>query len=242
MGCFSWCTSDTKKSIPCCIPFGDLPGTVYLLNPFGEPYKETGYDGYGEFGGRDVYELVVEWNREFLTPDNITKPDRSSWAPGDEGSRYFAKAMAEYNVACEAIKAYAGGASDEFMRENYGAALGYAGYANDWKRCLGIKIACYDKDHVKLKYPIKIVEKAVPYEQAGMSPACPFQGCIYPDSMREIRRDVRKVFADLAMAEEKWKDAQEKKSLAEQIQDASYGDGKEIKDSVAKDGREVPGR
>ena len=71
MGAFSWCTSDTKKSIPCCIPFGDLPGTVYLLNPFGEPYKETDYEGYGEFGGRDVYELVVEWNREYLSPDHI---------------------------------------------------------------------------------------------------------------------------------------------------------------------------
>lgn len=116
MGCFSWCTSDTKKSIPCCIPFGDLPGTVYLLNPFGEPYKETDYEGYGEFGGRDVYDLVVEWNREHLTPDNVTKPDRSDYAPGKAGDGYYQKACERHAVICEAIQAYAGGASDAFMK------------------------------------------------------------------------------------------------------------------------------
>ncbi|MBR6701089.1 MAG: hypothetical protein IKL72_05105, partial [Firmicutes bacterium] len=166
MGSFSWCTSDTKKSIPCCMPFGDLPDTVYLLNPFGEPYKETDYEGYGKFGGRDVYELVMEWNREYLTPDNIRKPDRSRYRDGEEGDNSFAKEMERYHIVCEAIEAYKNGASDNYMKETFGKQISYLDSGSDWKRCLGIKIACYEREHVKLKYPIKIVEHPMPYEKA----------------------------------------------------------------------------
>ena len=234
MGYFSWCTSDTQKSIPSCIPFGDLPGTVYLLNPFGEPYKESFYDGFGEFGGRDVYELVAEWNREYLTPDNITKPDRSDYAPGADGEPYFARAMESYQVKCEAIKAYAAGASDEFMQEQYGKQLGYGGFAPDWKRIIGIAIACADENHVKLKYPIKIVENPVPYDQAKISPGCPFQGCFYPDSELEMRKQVREAFADLAKEEQKWKASQRKDPLANQVQTAaSRTTGEKTTDTIS---------
>jgi len=221
MGAFSWCTSDTQKSIPCCMPFGDLPSTVYLLNPFGEPYKESYYEGYGVFGGRDAYELVVEWNREYLTSDNIHKPERHRYAPGKEGTEHYNRAFNHYLQVCAALAAYAAGASDEFMKENYGELLSY-GVKSEWKRCLGIQIACYEENHVKLRYPIKIVEHPMEYEKAGISPSCPYQGCIYPDSMAEIRRGVRKAFARLTTAEEKWKGVcQGKEPLAKKIQTAS---------------------
>lgn len=201
MGVFSWCTSDTRKSIPCCMPFGGLPGTVYLLNPFGEPYKESHYEGYGEFGGRDVYDLVVEWNREYLTPDQIAAPKRSDYEAGAEGDTYYARAVQKHDMYCCAIRDYANGASDDYMFKKYGRVLGY-GDGSDWKRCLGIRLACYDEDHVKLKYPIKIVEHPMEYEKAGISPGCPFQGCFYPDRMKEIRQGVRSAFEDLARAQE----------------------------------------
>lgn len=216
MGAFSWCTSDTKKSIPCCMPFGDLPDTVYLLNPFGEPYKETDYEGYGVFGGRDVYELVVEWNREYLTPDNINKPERSSFVKGQSGDVYFANALEQYKTWCDIIQAYAAGASDAYIEELYGKDLPFRP-ADEWKRNLGIQIACYNVDHVKLKYPIKIVEHPMDYDKAGISPNCPFQGCIYPDSLAQIRREVRQAFARLAKCEENWRS---KASLASKIQSA----------------------
>ncbi len=204
MGCFSWCTSDTKKSIPCCMPFGGLPGTVYLLNPFGEPYKETDYEGYGEFGGHDVYDLVVEWNRNYLTPELLSKPERSKYELGEEGDTYYARAVQKYNMTCKAITDYANGATDEYMYQTYGSILGY-GDGSDWKRCLGIKLACYDEDHVKLKYPIKIVEHPMEYDKAGISPGCPFQGCFYPDRMSDIRKGVREAFRDLMRVEQKHK-------------------------------------
>lgn len=214
MGVFSWCTSDTKKSIPCCMPFGGLPSTVYLLNPFGEPYKETNYEGYGEFGGHDVYDLVVEWNRKYLSPELLSKPKRSDYELGAEGDMYYARAIQKYDMTCRAINDYSQGSTDEYMFEKYGKVLGY-GDGSDWKRCLGIQLACNDEDHVKLKYPIKIVEHPMEYDKAGISPGCPFQGCIYPDRMVDIRRGVREAFKALERAE-----AKHQASLCARIQSA----------------------
>lgn len=203
MGCFSWCTSDTRKSIPCTYnSYEGAPTTVYLLNPFGEPYKESDYEGYGEFGGHDVYDLVAEWNRKFLTSDNLRKPVREQWAVDDQGNEGFAKAMIQYEQKCRGIEEFAAGASDEYMREHYGDVFGY-GDGSDWKRCLGIDIACSDDDHVKLKFPIKLVENPVPYEEADMSPSCPFQGYFYAEDLAEIQEEVDRSFIELSQAKNK---------------------------------------
>lgn len=80
MGCFSWCTSDTKKSIAIGMTgYDDCPKKVYLLNPFGEPYVEENYDGYGTFGGNDVYALLAKWNAPGLCED-----EAGNWLPDDE--------------------------------------------------------------------------------------------------------------------------------------------------------------
>lgn len=201
MGCFSWCTSDTRESIPCVLDaYTGAPKTVYLLNPFGEPYKESDYEGYGEFGGHDVYDLVVDWNRKYLTAENLHQPDRGNWALGAEGDAAFERVMNRYLLKLQGIKELAAGASDEYMREKYGNVFGY-GDGSDWKRCLGIDIACYDEDHVKLRYPIKIVETPCDYNEAKISPSCPFQGCFYPDSHREIQYEINKAFESMADAQ-----------------------------------------
>lgn len=67
MGQFSWIYSDTETQL-----FDDEMADTYLLVPpsfhkkYGEYIYEACYDGYGEFGGYDVYDLVAEWNREFI--------------------------------------------------------------------------------------------------------------------------------------------------------------------------------
>lgn len=204
MGKFSWCTSDTRKSIPCVDgAYEGAPDTVYLLNPFGTPYKEEAYSGYGKFGGRDVFELVVEWNREYLSAANIEKPERSDWDEGPEGDSHFQMATERHRGLCEAIEDYARGATDEYMKTRYGAILGVLG-GPDWKRGLGIVIASSDERHVKLKYPIKIVEKPCSYDAAGISPDCPRQGCLYDVPLKDIRGSVDKAFEKLHAAQEKY--------------------------------------
>ena len=155
MGCFSWCTSDTKKSIAIGMTgYDDCPKKVYLLNPFGEPYVEENYDGYGTFGGNDVYALLAKWNAPGLCED-----EAGNWLPDDE------------------------------------------------IRDIGIEIGCYNVQQVKLKYPIKIVEKVVPYEEAKISPNCPGQGWWadeYADDIEQEIQDrnkmVEEAFQDLEQA------------------------------------------
>ena len=154
MGLFSWCTSDTRKSISA---MGDVPWTaqeVYVLNPFGKPYKESDYEGYGIFGGHDVYALVAKWN----VPEKC-KDENGEWLP------------------------------DEDIRN------------------IGIGLACYDWNHVKLQYPIKIVEDpSIPYDKAGISPSCPYQGAYYDEGLTkaELDKKIDVVFKDLEACEKNY--------------------------------------
>lgn len=62
MGLFSWITADTNESIPVngsnreCFP-------VTVLCPDGTKLTEQNYEGYGIFSGKDIYQLVAQWNR-----------------------------------------------------------------------------------------------------------------------------------------------------------------------------------
>jgi hypothetical protein len=67
MGFFSWKTSDTNESIPNCYSSRQT-FTVYLLRPGKEPLREDNYEGYGVFGGLDVY----LWAAEANAPDQLT--------------------------------------------------------------------------------------------------------------------------------------------------------------------------
>ncbi len=57
MGQFSWFTQDTHHRI--------VVGEKYkviMADDKGNQYIEHCYEGYGEFGGKDYYELLVEMN------------------------------------------------------------------------------------------------------------------------------------------------------------------------------------
>ena len=62
MGFFSWITQDSNRSIANKYSRRKT-FTVYMVNPVTkEAYIESNYEGYGEFGGKDFYELVAELN------------------------------------------------------------------------------------------------------------------------------------------------------------------------------------
>ena len=60
MGFFSFKTSE-GRSIPN-IHSTRPTFTVFMVLPDGTKYREDGYDGYGEFDGKDFYEAVAELN------------------------------------------------------------------------------------------------------------------------------------------------------------------------------------
>ena len=58
-GQFSWMTHDTGDQI------GSEPAnkiTTYMFDDKGNSWEERDYEGYGEFGGMDYYELVAKMN------------------------------------------------------------------------------------------------------------------------------------------------------------------------------------
>jgi len=63
MGVFSWKTQDTHKSIAAVGNIGDKPVfTVFMHDDKGNIWREDNYEGYGEFGGKDFYELLAQMN------------------------------------------------------------------------------------------------------------------------------------------------------------------------------------
>lgn len=161
MGFFSWLASDTGRSISNCYSNrGALP--VYLLVPNefgGEAIYEEKYDGYGEFGGCDVYELVAKWNRKFLAsnPDYIVPHSKMKISEFNWYSDY-----ANLNIKWEDLKEKLSNIKIEI-------------------RLIGIDIACYDEDNIKLPFPIKLVEKECNYDNAKASINDDCQGFFYDD-------------------------------------------------------------
>lgn len=61
MGFFSWITQDTGRSISNTYSTRDT-FPVTMTDNKGNSWKETEYEGYGDFGGKDFYELLAEMN------------------------------------------------------------------------------------------------------------------------------------------------------------------------------------
>ena len=57
MGQFSWIAQDTNRSIS-----SENPKPVTMSDNKGNKWTETEYEGYGEFGGKDFYQLLAEMN------------------------------------------------------------------------------------------------------------------------------------------------------------------------------------
>lgn len=147
MGQFSWIYSDTNKQL-----VDDKEADAYLLVPkkfqhkYGKSIYEGCYDGYGNFGGYDVYDLVADWNKDCI-PEIIRRVKNGTWHC----------TVSEKDI--ENLRYY-------YMDEEFDCEL----------RWLGIIMACYDEDNFALEYPIKITSKEMEYEQADASRSDPNQG------------------------------------------------------------------
>ena len=147
MGQFSWIYSDTCKQL-----LDDVHADTYLLVPkpfqekYGKAIYEDCYDGYGRFGGHDVYDLIPEWNKEMI-PEIIQKIKNGNWVCS----------VSERDIMN--LQAYYEGKEIE-------CELSF----------LGIIMACYDEDNAALKYPIKITTKMMEYDEVAPSLGDPNQG------------------------------------------------------------------
>ena len=169
MGQFSWLDCKTREQV-----LDDVRRDVFVLVPkeFGGGHiKEKCYDGYGNFGEYDIYELVAIWNRETATKENMREPKREEWGIGEDADRWFASAHKRYLADVEKLELFKEGIPEEAMVELYG---------ENYLRLIGINIACYDEQNAALAYPIKIThDPEAIYEDCGPSDSDPNQGWQY---------------------------------------------------------------
>lgn len=153
MGQFSWLYSDTGKQV-----VDNKVADTYLLvpEPFQEKYGkyilEKCYDGYGNFGGHDVYDLIPEWNKEMI-PEIIRRCKNGTW------NSSLCKSELE-NL------------QNYYEGKEITCPLRY----------LGIAMACSDENNFALEYPIKITSKKMNYKDVDPSKTDPNQGWEYDDN------------------------------------------------------------
>lgn len=82
MGFFSWHTSNTNKSIAN-VHSSKNTITVAMVDDKNNVWIERAYDGYGEFGGKDFYELLAQMN------GGKTREDGIAMAFSDEAKHYI---------------------------------------------------------------------------------------------------------------------------------------------------------
>jgi hypothetical protein len=70
MGFISWKTQDTKRSIANAYS-SRATFSVVMTDDQGNQWQEDEYDGYGEFGGKDFYELLAEMNGKKTRDEGI---------------------------------------------------------------------------------------------------------------------------------------------------------------------------
>ena len=142
---------------------------VYLLAPKSEPYR-CFYDGYGRCGCVDVYEHLVDINKETLFEqliinDGINRAQIRPWL--------FRCAIVYSGKGTEALV-------EEVIRNCHsGEGLERTDYRiRHWKRELGIDLYFNSEESKALDYPLKITSKPMAYEECkGWSADDPKQGC-----------------------------------------------------------------
>lgn len=66
MGYFSFVAQNSNKSILIYYLCGEIrQGTYFMWDNTGRIWKESEYEGYGEFGGKDYYVLLAEMNKYY---------------------------------------------------------------------------------------------------------------------------------------------------------------------------------
>lgn len=72
MGFFSFRTTDTGESIPNRYNGNELPIRVVMIDNKGNQWiSDEDYEGYGIFGGKDIFELIAEMNGKTTRDEGI---------------------------------------------------------------------------------------------------------------------------------------------------------------------------
>lgn len=127
------------------IAHGGYDGFCKVVCPDNTEIIEPYYQGYGRFGGKDIFDLVVDWNKEHLK-DIFQRLE-------NKNPKFWGKEFA--NLAA----AYQEDDADRFQKELDALSAQFPIMEKEWKRHIGITIGNDYEDNKELPYPIKITSK-----------------------------------------------------------------------------------
>lgn len=106
MGYFSFITCDSRKSIPNINSCREV-FAVSLIAPDGRRWRENAYEGYGVFGGKDIYQLVAELNNKDSRIDGINiccnQNSRGSFNKAAELGYLMPKLVEDENIDFDSV-------------------------------------------------------------------------------------------------------------------------------------------
>lgn len=141
MGSFSWMYANSGNEKPL-----NSGNKGYLYCPNGSVIEELDYEGYGVFDGNDVYDLVADWNREYLSKHPEFLIYQGNQNPKRIDSMPWYKFYQNLNLSRETIV--------KMWIANDERTSAFANY-----RDIGIDIACGIKRNAWLPFPIKIASR-----------------------------------------------------------------------------------
>lgn len=145
---------------------------AYINHEIGRAFlKVEAYDGYGMFGVHDIYEVVVEINKGYLVECINKVMDANLDETKTDG--YQDEMVRKRKLWIEIATKYEADASEGELEELFGTEYykDSPNLWNEWKRHLGIFLACYKRDNELLHFPLKVVSstRKVIYEQLPAS-------------------------------------------------------------------------
>ena len=170
MGYFTWTdaskqprktkSGDWRKSD--IIQYGEFAKIVLPDNTWIPVYRYDGYGRFGEYEEIDVYDVVVDMNKQHLKEimDGMLKRHPN----GFWGAEL-------YDIAC----AYADDDEDGFEKAIGNRLSKEPTYLHllreEWKRLLGIAVSCEDDDNDALPYPLKVTARRDFVKYADLHPS-----------------------------------------------------------------------
>lgn len=175
MGVFSWKTSDTDRSIPCeGNPAEKEIFTVYMVTEDGQIFTEKEYQGYGEFGGKDIYVLIAEMNGQKGATDEESRDNffNNIWLSGiqKDGKRLINRK--DFQNYESPLEDYDGLTPNQLTKDK-----GWKSFGHDWE------LEDFAKQGLKVPKLFEEEYNTTPerWNSFGYPERCEFQGYFYDD-------------------------------------------------------------
>lgn len=185
MGFFSWLTSDTEKSIANHWSNRET-FPVHMVTEDGQVFTENDYEGYGVFGGKDMYVLIAEMNGykgaddeetrqlafEKIWVRGIKKGDKKyyhNWNGGEGNFMKYDDPIPTEDNMC----------ANDLVSQHGWECFGDSGDFQDWADA-GIKVPKLVEELPKDKKNWKNWWNSLPYPVS-----CPDQGFFYAEEDEE---------------------------------------------------------